>query len=72
MQQLEPVFSAKRALTELDKQTRNKQAEITAINEDQNRRRENMKALKGSAEERTLTTRYANELNQQEDKLASL
>jgi len=31
-----------------------------------------MKALKGSAEERTLTTRYTNELNQQEDKLATL
>ena len=31
-----------------------------------------MKALKGSAEERTLTTRYTNELNQQEDRLAAL
>jgi hypothetical protein len=32
----------------------------------------NLSALKGSAEERTLVKRYTKELNQQEDKLATL
>ena len=72
MQQLEPVFTAKRTLTTLEAQIKAKQAEITAITEDQKRLRENMSALKGSAEERALTTRYTNELNQQEDRLATL
>ena len=39
------------------------------INEDQARLRENMKALKGSAEEKALLQRYTKELNDQEDKL---
>ncbi len=72
MQQLEPVFAAKRTLTDLDTQIKAKQTEITTITEDQKRLRENMSALKGSAEERALTTRYTNELNQQEDRLATL
>ena len=72
MQQLEPVFAAKRTLTDLDTQIKAKQTEIATITEDQKRLRENMSALKGSAEERALTTRYTNELNQQEDRLATL
>jgi hypothetical protein len=72
MQQLEPVFAAKRTLTGLDRQIKAKQDEVNTITQDQNRLRENMKALKGSPEERTLTTRYTNELNQQEDRLAAL
>ena len=72
IQQLEPVFAAKRTLTDLDRQIKAKQAAINSITDDQKRLRENMSALKGSTEERALTTRYTNELNQQEDKLASL
>jgi len=34
--------------------------------------RENMKALKGSAEEKTLVERYARQLNRQEDQMESL
>jgi hypothetical protein len=34
--------------------------------------RENMKALKGSAEERALVLRYTHQLNQQEDRLGVL
>ena len=34
--------------------------------------RENMKALKGSAEEKALVERYARELNEQEDRVQSL
>ena len=38
----------------------------------QNRIREKMKALKGSAEEKALLQRYTGELNQQEDRLAAI
>jgi SMC interacting uncharacterized protein involved in chromosome segregation len=72
MQQFEPVFAARRTLTELDRQIKARQDQINTITQDQNRLRENMKALKGSAEERALTTRYTTELNQQEDNLATL
>ena len=46
--------------------------EITSINAEQARVRENMKALKGSAEEKALVARYVASLNQEEDRLATL
>jgi hypothetical protein len=46
--------------------------EIITINAEQGRVRENMKALKGSAEEKALLQRYVASLNQQEDRLATL
>jgi hypothetical protein len=46
--------------------------EIADIGRDQERVRENMKALRGSAEEKSLTERYTRELNAQEDRLAAL
>ncbi len=39
---------------------------------DQNRIRENMKALKGSSEEKALLQRYVGQLDSQESRLASL
>jgi hypothetical protein len=71
-QQLEPIFAAKRAVADLDRQIAAKQSAITQITEDQKRLRENLSALKATAEERTLARRYTEELNQQEDKLATL
>ena len=47
-------------------------AETAEIGRDQERLRENMKALRGSAEEKTLTERYTRELNAQEDRLTAL
>ncbi len=72
LQQLEPVFAAKRAVANLDRQIQSKQNDINQITEDQKRLRENLSALKGSAEERSLAKRYTDELNQQEDRLATL
>lgn len=46
--------------------------EIDRINREQSRIRENMKSLKGSAEEKALVQRYVTGLNQQEDRLAKL
>jgi hypothetical protein len=49
-----------------------RKAQVSGIAEDQKRVRENMKALKGSAEEKALLERYARELNDQEDRVQSL
>ena len=46
--------------------------EITKIYDDQQRLRENVKALKGSAEEKALLQRYTKQLNDQEDRLERL
>jgi hypothetical protein len=47
-------------------------AQIQKIFEDQVRLRENMKALKGSAEEKALLQRYTAQLNEQENRLDAL
>jgi septation ring formation regulator EzrA len=46
--------------------------QVTAIARDQERVRENMKALRGSREEREPLQRYTRELSTQEDRLAAL
>jgi hypothetical protein len=46
--------------------------ELESITKDQARIRENMKALKGSAEEKALLVRYAKQLDSQEDRLNTL
>ncbi len=72
MQQLEPVFAAKRAVAALDTQIAAKQDAINQLVDDQKRVRDNLGALKGSVEERALAKRYTAELNTQEDSLAAL
>ena len=69
---LQPVFDAHNAVVALDDQIRAHEAEMAEIAKDQERLRENMKALKGSAEERALIQRYTGEMNTQEDRLAAL
>ena len=49
-----------------------RQQELNAINKDQARIRENMKALKGSAEEKALLQRYTKQLDSQEDRMNTL
>jgi predicted nucleic acid-binding Zn-ribbon protein len=71
-QQLAPVIDAKRKLADLDNQLGDAQKQIDEITNDQKRLRDNLAALKGSAEERALTRRYTEELNQQEDRIAAL
>jgi hypothetical protein len=70
-QALRKIIQQKNQIAGLDQQMQVKQTQITSINQDQQRLRENMKALKGSAEEKSLLQRYTSELNQQEDKLQS-
>jgi len=69
---LQPVFEAKRKLADLDAQMNANRNETARITSDQSRLRENLKALKGSAEEKDLVKRYTRELNAQEDQLAAL
>jgi seryl-tRNA synthetase len=45
---------------------------MSGVAEDQQRVRENMKALKGSSEEKALVERYVRELNDQEDRVQAL
>jgi chromosome segregation ATPase len=66
------ILGQKNQITGLDQQLRLREQEINNISADQNRVRENMKALKGSPEEKTLVQRYATQMNQQEDQLARL
>jgi hypothetical protein len=66
------VLDQKTAMADLDAQLQARQQEIDAIGADQARVRENMKALKGGAEEKALIERYTRELNTQEDRLAAL
>ena len=53
-------------------QLNSQQQEVQRITNDQARLRENMKALKGSPEEKALLLRYTKQLNEQEDRLAAL
>jgi hypothetical protein len=66
------VLAQKGKVGALDLQIRQHDEEVKKINIDQGRLRENVKALKGSAEEKTLLQRYIGELNSQEDRLAAL
>jgi hypothetical protein len=72
MQEFEPVFEAKRTVAALDMKIGDKQNAINQLVDDQKRLRDNLGALRGSAEERSLAKRYTAELNTQEDRLAVL
>jgi hypothetical protein len=71
-QALKRVLDKKRSLFELDLQMGSRNQEISKISQDQARVRENMKALKGSSEEKQLIQRYTRDLNAQEDRLETL
>jgi predicted RNase H-like nuclease (RuvC/YqgF family) len=69
---LRAVIAQKRVVSELEAQKAALDAEFQRIYDDQERLRENMKALKGSAEEKSLLQRYTKELDAQENRLESL
>jgi SMC interacting uncharacterized protein involved in chromosome segregation len=72
MQEFEPVFEAKRTVAAIDTKIGDKQNAIRQLVDDQKRLRDNLGALRGSAEERSLAKRYTAELNAQEDRIAVL
>jgi hypothetical protein len=71
-QAIKRVLDQKGVIDALDVQIRSRQQEAKSIADDQGRIRENMKALKGSPEEKALLQRYTHQLDEQEDRLAAL
>ena len=71
-QALRRVIAQKDELVGIDAEISSRKSQIDSISEDQKRLRENLRALKGSSEEKALVERYARELNEQEDRVLSL
>jgi chromosome segregation ATPase len=69
---LRKILAQKAVVSDLDDQKTARDDETSKIYDDQQRLRENMKALKGSAEEKVLLQRYTRQLNDQEDRLEAL
>jgi hypothetical protein len=69
---LRDVVSQKAEVDRLTNEKDKREGERQKIVADQQRVRENMKALKGTADEKALVQRYTQELNTQEDRLSVL
>jgi hypothetical protein len=69
---LRGITTQKNVLAEFDGQIKAQQKLIDQIFADQGRLRENMKSLKGSAEEKTLLQRYTKQLDEEETQLDAL
>ena len=66
------ILAQKQVVSDLEEQKEAREHDTEAIFDDQQRLRENMKALKGSAEEKSLVQRYTQQLNEQENRLEAL
>jgi hypothetical protein len=66
---LKRIAAQKAVVAKLEEEMENRQKDIDRIVEDQGRLRENMKALRGSAEEKALLQRYTRQLDEQETQL---
>jgi hypothetical protein len=71
-QALQKIAAQKAVVSKLEQEMEDRQKDIDRIVADQARLRENMKALKGSSEEKALIQRYTSQLDQQETQLDSL
>ena len=69
---LRTITAQKKVVVDFDGTIKEQQKAIDQIFADQGRLRENMKALKGSAEERTLLQRYTKQLDEEETQLDAL
>jgi hypothetical protein len=70
--ELRKTVSKKFEIFNVEQEIKSRQQETELIDKDQARLRENMKALRGSPEEKALLQRYTGELDAQEDHLAGL
>jgi hypothetical protein len=66
------ILKQKEKIQQIAAQINDRKRESDQIAGDQNRIRENMKALKGSSEEKALIQRYVGQLDSQETRLATL
>lgn len=71
-QAFDSILKQKLKSEEISGQITERKRESDQISNDQNRIRENMKALKGSSEEKALLQRYVGQLDAQESRLATL
>jgi len=69
---LAPLVAKRSELAGIEHQLATLNSQLQGIVADQQRLRENMKALRGSAEEKSLLQRYTRQLDDQEDKLDAL
>ena len=69
---LRTILAQKAQVAALASEAATRSNAIKGVYDDQQRLRENMKALKGSAEEKALTQRYAQQLSDQETRLEKL
>ena len=69
---LRKILAQQAIVSDLEDQISARDDESSKIFDDQERLRENMKALKGTAEERALTQRYARQLSDQENRLHTI
>lgn len=70
--ELRKIVAQRAVVAGFEADLRARQAQVQTIVQDQSRVRENMKALKGSAEEKQLLQRYTRQLDQQESQLDAL
>jgi len=66
------ITAQKAEVARLEEEMEARQKDIDRIVEDQGRLRENMKALRGTAEEKALVQRYTKQLDEQENQLEAL
>jgi hypothetical protein len=71
-QSLRKILEQKAQVAAFDSAAEEHDAQTGSIYDDQQRLRENLKALKGSAEEKALTQRYTQQLSEQENRLGKL
>jgi hypothetical protein len=69
---LRKIMAQKGVIAGLDRELQARRDETKRIFDDQTRLRENMKALKGSPEEKALLQRYTKELDDQENRLDAI
>jgi hypothetical protein len=69
---LRKIVAKKNEIGAVDRDVNVRQQELNSIDKDQSRVRENMKALKGSSEEKALLQRYTKQLDSQEDRINTL
>jgi hypothetical protein len=71
-QALRKIIEQKERVAGFEAEASKRKEELESIYDDQQRLRENLKSLKGSAEERALTQRYLQRLNDQETRLETI
>jgi len=71
-QALQKITAQKAVVAKLEDEMEARQNDIDRIVDDQGRLRENMKALRGSAEEKSLLQRYTKQLDEQETQIEGL